>query len=432
MTLRKTVLVSIIAGFTISGVGSLLLAVVLVKPYREINPQWADNATVIRIGDSSSWGLIGQPWYYEFSSDSRYFAVWDYENKSPYDFSNFPYIGVWDLKGNQVADAIDSTQLFMAPRYRSLFDKCALREAPYWDFTNGHYSKFTPYPNIAKYAMGWFVSPDWKYMVTFTNPLFEKWLKELETNSGVFKPDFNTVTMEMWQLEPVTNKIWENTYTGFTNPNMGRFYSPNDSLNLLLVVSFQDVHIYSWSDGKLLHSFSLYIETTEEELQNRIERFHLEQWSSLHDAEFTPFQMAFAPEKELIACQDDNSKRFRVFSTKPNSGLIYKGNENESPKSQSSWLYASGPWLYDGIRFGGGGKYLLVSYQLGTRAMFRPIPQQLVTEIYDTDTWKLIWQKNTEHIRNICVSNDGQKVALMRDNIFEIGDIESFLKGCNK
>jgi hypothetical protein len=120
-----------------------------------------------------------------------------------------------------------------------------------------------------------------------------------------------------------------------------------------------------------------------------------------------------------------------VFSTKPDSGLVYKGNENESPKSESSWRYASGPWLCDGIQFGGGGKYLLVSYQLGTRARFRPIPQQLVTEIYDTDTWKLIWQKNTEHIRNISISNDGKKVVLMRDNIFEIGDIESFLEGYN-
>jgi len=61
--------------------------------------------------------------------------------------------------------------------------------------------------------------------------------------------------------------------------------------------------------------------------------------------------------------------------------------------------------------------------------MWREIPQQLVTEIYDTATWKLVWQKNTEHIRDISISPDGKKVALMRDNVFEIGDIESFLKG---
>jgi len=412
--------------------GLLLPAVVFGKPYKEINPQWADKTNVIRIGGSNSPGLIGQPWYHEFSSDSKYFAVWNYENKPPYDFSNFPYIGIWDLNGNQIADAVDSSKLFMTPKYRSLFDKCALREAPYWESINSEYSRFTPYPNIAKDAMGWFVSPDWKYMVTFSSPLFEKLSKEQKTNSGAFIPnpyDART-TMEMWQLDPATNKIWEDTYKGPYKPNSGTFY-PKGGSNYLLLVIFHDVRIYSCNDRKLVHSLSLFIETPKEELQNRIKQFHLQNWCSASDVEFEPIEMAFSPERELVACQDQTSKRFRVFSTKPDSGLVYKGNENESPKSESSWRYASGPWLCDGIQFGGGGKYLLVSYQLGTRARFRPIPQQLVTEIYDTDTWKLIWQKNTEHIRNISISNDGKKVVLMRDNIFEIGDIESFLEGYN-
>jgi hypothetical protein len=407
--------------------GLLLPAVVFGKPYKEINPQWADKSNVIRINAQQTWY-----WYQEFSRDSKYYAVWNHENKPPYDFSNFPYIGVWDLNGNQITDAIDNSKLFMTPIYRSLFDKCALREAPYSEYNNSEYSKFTPYSNIANDAMGWFISPDWKYMVTFKNP---KWSKEQKTNSSASRPDFDTSTMDMWQLEPVTNKIWENTYKGSYIPRMGCFYSKGGSVYLLLV-DFRDVRIYSCSDGKLVHSLSLFIETPEKELQNRIKQFHLQNWCSARDVEFEPMEMAFSPERELVACQDQTSKRFRVFSTKPGSGLVYKGNENESPKSKSSLLYASGPWGYTGasdrIQFGGGGKYLLVSFMLGTRAMFRPIPQQLVTEIYDTDTWKLIWQKNTEHIRNISISNDGMKVALMRDNVLEIGDIESFLKGYNK
>ena len=310
-------------------------------PYREINPQWANTTNVTRLRDPG--GLIGQPWYSEFSSDSKYFAVWNYENTPPYDFSNRPYIGVWDLEGNQVMDALDSSKMFMAPKYRTLFNRCALREGPYSDYNNGKHSKFTPYPDIAKYSMGWFASPDWKHMVIFGNSLFEEWLKELETKSSVFKPPFHTVTMQMWQLEPVIVAIWTNTYKGLSGPRLGCFYSKDASLNLLLV-DWRNVRIYSCTDGKLLHSFSLYIKATEEELLRRMTQFHLEKWCSLRDLEFSPYQMAFAPEKELIACQDNMSKRFRVFSTKPDYELVYKGNESESPKSESSLRYASGPW----------------------------------------------------------------------------------------
>jgi len=405
------------------------MAVACDMPYKEINPQWADKENVVRLTESKKFSLIGEPWSFEFSRDSQLFSVWDYEDTPPYDFSANPYIRVWDLNGKCLSDSIDSTKLFMASKYRTLFDKCALREAPFWDSINGKYSKFTPYPDILRYTMGWFVSPDWKYMVTFSNPLFEKWLKELKTNDNAFKPDFKTVTMRMWQLEPVVSKIWETTYKGFTHPIIGRFYSKNGAL-YLLIVYFRDVWIYSCNNGKLVTTFSLFMETPKEELQKRIRQFNLEEWySSPFDAEFMPFKIAFSPEKEIVACQDDGSKRFRVFSAIPDFELIYAGNENESPKSKSSLRYASGPWIADGIQFGGRGKYLLVSFKLGTRARWRSIPQQLVTEIYDTDTWELIWQKNTEHIRNMTISHDGKKVALMRDNVFEIGDIDSFLKG---
>jgi hypothetical protein len=254
--------------------GLMAPAVTFGLPYDEINPKWSQNARVVRLSDSRTSGLIGAPRYYEFSSDSKYFAIWHYENTEPYDFHNPPDVRVWDLEGKQVPGAIDKTRLFLVPEYRALFNECALRAAPEADYNNGRYAKFTPYPDIAKYAMGWFISSDWQYMAIFRNDLSEKWLRELETNQNACKPHFDTVAIEFWQLGPEPKKVWESQYKGLSNPEMGYFYVKDGSL-CLIIADFIDANIYSCKDGRLLESFRLYNESTAEELENRIKRFGL-------------------------------------------------------------------------------------------------------------------------------------------------------------
>ena len=67
------------------------------------------------------------------------------------------------------------------------------------------------------------------------------------------------------------------------------------------------------------------------------------------------------------------------------------------------------------------GKYLTVQYEYSGRYI---LITRLPTEVYDTDTWELIWYENKEEVSAVTVSPNEKKIAFLRDTILEMGDLQ--------
>ena len=58
-----------------------------------------------------------------------------------------------------------------------------------------------------------------------------------------------------------------------------------------------------------------------------------------------------------------------------------------------------------------GGRYLIAELHFGGRGCLSP---RNVTEIYDADTWKVVWRSTSSEITNITISPDGRTMAYAR------------------
>ncbi|MCX7591715.1 MAG: hypothetical protein N2255_08815, partial [Kiritimatiellae bacterium] len=107
-------------------------------------------------------------------------------------------------------------------------------------------------------------------------------------------------------------------------------------------------------------------------------------------------------------------RRVRVVSLREPGTVVFEANTHDNPHKPHG-----GVWRVTGVEFLARGRYLLAEYSFDgrlTAVVLNP------TDIFDTDTWQKVWHENSEQIRAVTLSNDGKKLAFIRNGVLEIGD----------
>jgi hypothetical protein len=113
------------------------------------------------------------------------------------------------------------------------------------------------------------------------------------------------------------------------------------------------------------------------------------------------------PERGWLVCGVGQTKRIRVLSLEaPHRILREVGEERVNSVGWSThWIQAAAD-----------GKLILKTTQLSNRVL----PFTRETEVYDTDTWKVVWRNVSHEAGGIIISPDGKTIANRQGKVLEL------------
>lgn len=252
------------------------------------------------------------------------------------------------------------------------------------------------YLDFVKKANVWKISNDFNRMIVFTK-----------------KESF---VAELWDFRSRPKCLWSKELKPPCHHNLiDVFFIEREKYSAVLLCFWDGAAIISQEKGELLDFFSYGIPNSDATRKAYREKFNL--WSVRekdNSLDFDVFQADYCPEKRWIACGTIDRREIRIVSVDSKHDIINILNADAPPDRPTG-----GSWKVRRLSFAGQGKYLLVEYDFSGRLAAKTIES---TEIYDTETWKLVWYENKRNITSVIISPDGKKIAFMRDQILEIGD----------
>ena len=114
------------------------------------------------------------------------------------------------------------------------------------------------------------------------------------------------------------------------------------------------------------------------------------------------------PKSGWLICGEYESKRIRVISLNPPHGIV----REVGPKG----VNGLGVWSTFRLEATADGQFLLKVSDWGSRLM----GGKTETEIYDTDTWKVLWRDVDRHGGDVTLSPDGRRLAIRKGQELEI------------
>jgi hypothetical protein len=230
----------------------------------------------------------------------------------------------------------------------------------------------------------------------------------------VFAATNNTTKVEMWQLEPTTNLLWINY---MRTMNMHRVKKigvvPHDKYDVVLVpVSSKEIALLNKTDGNLQEQFTYgHIETDQESI-NRKKRFKLQYANSDPALKFTMGCLSYDPSRRYIACGSFFDRRMRVVRSDSLHEVVFEAHSDDDPKEPEG-----GVWNVSRVEFLGSGRFLLAEQRWGGRGSD---VVRIVTDIYETDGWKQVWNEDCRTTKSVTLTPDGTKLGCLRNGVVEI------------
>ena len=195
--------------------------------------------------------------------------------------------------------------------------------------------------------------------------------------------------------------------------NSVAFFKRDNMSLILLAFGGTEGFILSQEDGKLIERLQYgHIESKEEQKAYK-RKFHLDYSDGDPALRFTSHALSCDPVRRFLACGAFWGRRLRVVSLDAPYKTVFEANTEDHPNRP--W---GGVWKTDRVEFVGS-QYLAVDYSFGGRLSLR---QYYPSDIFDTTTWDVVWHENSSDIRAVTISPDNRKLALMRNNLLEIGD----------
>lgn len=383
------------------------------SPYPRFEPQWY--GPVVQIDPSqlprSKYSILN----FEFSSDSRYLAIYNYND----DFRSL----VFDLQGKIVKNAVDPNGR-LTPQYAPLFKlvkqkKRIARSLPAEMQAICKMEKIEP--EKYRYDGFWEMDEDASICLTIP-PIKRNHVEDLKT-------------VEMWRLRPVLEKIWSiDLPESYLLCTWGRFFERNGKLYILLIMNrpnsgindgkpATDAFILEQQTGKLVDRIPLGGNETVAQLKAyqaklRPQKKLLEGRESLM---FCPSAADLNTSRSLLALCSGSSagssfgRRIRVLGFESPYKIVFEANTYEHP-----YLAGYGGWVNE-IRFAGN-NYLVVEYHYYERGSFYANNYHLI-DIFDVRNWKRIWHRSGDRtINHVILSPNGKKLTFDHKGMIEIRD----------
>jgi hypothetical protein len=130
----------------------------------------------------------------------------------------------------------------------------------------------------------------------------------------------------------------------------------------------------------------------------------------------------FTPERRLLACNDSETARVRVFSLDSPFKMVFEDAPPFGPLSP-------GRWYTERIQFAGQGRYMIVDWEHFARGLTRKARK---TFVYRTSDWRIAWSAScaepgparTFGVSAVIVSDDGGLLAyfVASKNQVQIGE----------
>jgi hypothetical protein len=239
-------------------------------------------------------------------------------------------------------------------------------------------------------ALAWCFSPDYAWGLRAEN-----------TNDW-------TVRLERWDL-PVTGmgkRVWQ---TIWADTSAVSFLGPvaQGKDEILAAVDGHLGVLFSPGDGQVLRRFPLGHRETLQESKARAKKFGLREGTETH---FYATHFAYDQASRLLACGCYRDKRVRIVNTMVPEKVVFEANTDSNPERPRG-----GQWSTRRVEFAGSGSFLIVDYEYQARNR-----EMQHTEIFETKSWKIVWNKESLNLGAVTISPDGKLMAYVKDKFIEI------------
>ena len=120
--------------------------------------------------------------------------------------------------------------------------------------------------------------------------------------------------------------------------------------------------------------------------------------------DFSAGVCTYEPNHKWIACGSTRDRRTMVIDASSPDKIFFETYSKE----RSPLL--GGDWSVDSLAFFSDGKYLSIETSFSRRFG----PYKHITEIYDTSSWKLVWQSNDGKLESVSITSDGKTMVYIR------------------
>ncbi len=365
---------------------ALLLCVILGLPYSSLSQAHSATVTNRKASDRVDLHHYFDPskdeTWLTFAESGRSVCVWWWPHTRPGDFNKEPgEFLVFDVRGQQLANSRE-----VANRASVLADFPIVA----WRETCGRFLED---------SVGWAFRSD-----------LSREMRIRQAGPGRF-------ATEMWKLPPQTEPLWSTSLpSDALDPRPVGLLFSSDSKRLIIATTPQTGVLMDQETGKIERSFSFGRIESDADAVRRRKRFRLKVSDADPSLKFASLCMACDPQRELLACGGFFDKRVRVIRIGSPGRVLFEANTDVNPA-----LPKGGTWMVQRVEFLSGGKYLLTEYHFGGRGTDLVLEP---TEIFDTATWKIVWEESDVDIRKVTLSPDGKLIALFRGSTLEIHRFE--------
>lgn len=336
----------------------------------------------------------------EYSRDSKLIYASGYTNIEG-NYKKFRDYGVvFDFRGNRVIEATDATGA-LQEKYVRMFPDTAWRSY---------------FADFIVNAGAWGFSQDFRYGI---RTLLD--LDQDDGNLGEKALERYKHGLELWQFTPEKKRLWSSE--PLLRLRLTGFLSITGRMDIVAACDGTEGYILSGDTGELIDTFTYGHIETDEEAEAYRKRFRLNVRVRDPMLLFSSHIFSFDPRNRLLACGATHGLRVRVVSMEKPFAMIFEANTDDNPTKPRG-----GVWTIQRVEFAG--RYLIVEYEFGgreTSKFYRP------TEIFEIDSWKVVWRENSTDIRRVRLSPDGKKMALINSedgrDILEIGDFKPEVAG---
>ena len=316
-----------------------------------------------------------------FSEDDTMICVWWWAHSRPGDYLKDPvdYV-IFTLKGELVSSSQGKPDLqnelvkkFPTISWR-FHHRDFVQDATAWTFTESHSRAFRILP-------------------TSSDPLQ------------------CTVLAELWSFSPKPELSWQRQLTRvLPGYRFAAFIHGTGHTNIFLDVSGEEGMILDGTTGNEVARFSYGKREGRWRRLWRKLRFGLP--GSLDDPSLRFCARTFAVDdiNGYLACGAFYDRRVRVLDQ--SYAVVFEANAEDNPAYPGG-----GVWRVTRTEFAGHGKYLIVEYQFDGRMtgqLLRP------TDIFETATWKRVWQENSLEVDGVTLNHAGDKIAYLLSGALQI------------
>ncbi len=227
---------------------------------------------------------------------------------------------------------------------------------------------------------------------------------------------------EMWDLPQKKKPLWRTELPSPAyRPHPIELFQEFSSEAIPIATTPVGGVFLSGTTGAIKGSFTFGPIESDEEASMRKKRFHLKYSDGDPALTFSTFTFSYDPKRNLLACGTFDDRRVRTILVTEPDRIVFEAHSNENPARPRG-----GKWSVQRVEFLSNGKYLLASASFGGRLTIISLEP---TEIFETSTWKLVWQENDTKVRAVTLSPDGTKIAYLRENTLEVSPFKPNLKG---